>query len=86
MDTVTGGVLVAALSRITFNAYKHPGEFQKLSFVILIFSGIVMILVASYLLGVTVIREAVSWNDNLSSKLQVYIGNIAGNLQPPYWI
>lgn len=86
MDTVTGGVLVAALSGITFIAYKHPREFQKLSLVILISSGIIMMLFASYLLGVTVIREAVSWNDNLSSEVQVYIENIADNLQPPYWI
>lgn len=86
MDTVTGGVLVAALSGITFIAYKHPREFQKLSLVILISSGIIMMLFASYLLGVTVIREAVSWNDNLSSEVKVYIGNIADNLQPPYWI
>lgn len=86
MDTVTGGVLVAALSGITFIAYKHPREFQKLSLVILISSGIIMMLLASYLLGVTVIREAVSWNDNLSSEVKVYIGNIADNLQPPYWI
>ena len=86
MDTVTGGVLVAALSGIIFIAYKHPREFQKLSLVILISSGIIMMLLASYLLGVTVIREAVSWDDNLSSEVQVYIGNIAANLQPPYWI
>lgn len=86
MDTVTGGVLVAALSGITFIAYKHPREFQKLSLVILISSGIIMMLLASYLLGVTVIREAVSWNDNLSSEVKVYIGNIADNLQPPYWM
>jgi hypothetical protein len=86
MDTVTGGVLVAALSGIIFIAYKHPGEFQKLSLVILILSGIIMMLVASYLLGATVIREAVFWDGNLSSEVQVYIWNISDDLQPPHWI
>lgn len=85
MNTVVGSVIVT-FSGMTLVAYNHPGDFQRLAFAILIISGIITMLVASYVLGVTVVREAVYWNENFSSHLQVYIENIADNLQPPYWI
>lgn len=86
MDAVIGGVMVASLLGITYISYKYRRSFQEISFVILIFSGAMITLMASYMLGLTELREAVSWNDEFSSEIQASIGNIADHLQPPHWI
>lgn len=86
MDTVIGGIFIAVWSAITFIAYRQQGDFQKISVVTPILLGIIIMLVASCTLGVTELRESVSWNDKFTPEAQVYIGNIADQLLPPHWI
>jgi hypothetical protein len=86
MDAVIGGFMVATLSAITFIAYRQPGDFQKIGVVIAVLSGIIIVLVASYTLGVTVLQETVEWDDKFPAEIQVLIGNTARHLQPPYWM
>jgi hypothetical protein len=86
MDAVIGGFMVATLSAITFIAYRQPRDFQKIGIAIVIFSGIIIMLVASYILGVTALQEAVEWDDKFPAEIQVLIGNTARHLQPPYWM
>jgi hypothetical protein len=86
MEAVIGGFMVATLFAITFIAYRQPGDFQKIGVAIVISSGIIIMLVASYILGVTILREAVEWDDKFPAEIQVLIGNTAHHPQPPYWM
>lgn len=86
MDAVIGGFMVATLSAITFIAYRQARDFQKIGVAIVICSGIIIMLVASYVLGVTVLQEAVEWDDKFPAEIQVFIGKTARHLQPPYWM